>query len=249
MFYRNLLDKNVSTVGRHNTEEPTKADGRRSAIDQGSSRAVIDENESNKTLKKVKHSKNDDWERGVYEDSRGNKMKEHRENDRSFDMSEERREKRSDKFDIGVEKGQRKVSFETCSRRPEKEEKVLRNTMLGESRRDEERRREGERDETEKDKEKAEDREEKVGGEASTIGDDQKMEETKGSELKRSVQLNEKADTTLIDEKRKKESGKIATSKFAKHSSTETVLSARERYFARKRARVAIQPTSEEEDD
>ena len=211
-FYRNLLDRNVSTGGSFDTEQHTETLERRERT-SGGERKGRDSKESEDERSRGRHGRRKD---GGTDDERDERKRSPR------DETERYKSRRED--NRTREKSRRE--HEKCHNEHEEQHH---EKPRHEGRKYEERH---ETDESEQQESRKRSNEERSSDEI--LGNSEKPETNK---------------TESKSEEESKEEKKSTGNKFAKHSSNETVLSARERYLARKKNRVVVAQTGSDDEN
>jgi len=246
LFYRNLLDRNVSLGGSFTGEDATKKDlqnkerhGRSEQEDKKSSQENLDERKHeeyrNKEGKKhsivdeemrrhprspVRHSREHDHSSRNRRDSEGHE--EHRR--RSLDSSDKERRRHSGR-NFEDRESQRHPSHSERHRSSRDDRRHSENSERSRTKHDDRRDRVRKREHREEEDHEV---------------DNGSVAERDENESAKIVRESKKAEETLSKE---------SLSKFAKRSTGETVLSAKERYLARKRARDAANDATRNPDD
>ncbi|XP_028400519.1 nuclear speckle splicing regulatory protein 1-like [Dendronephthya gigantea] len=213
-FYRNLLDRNVSTGGSYDTEQHAESHDDNT---KKSRRSPSPEEERDKRSKRPERERN---ESRIERDRAREKTREY--------------ETRSDRHE---ERNHEKLKHEEREKEEQKHEERERGAQEHEAQEHEA------REHDEEQQENAEHESAKRSGEKH--------------ETKKRLKEDTNADENVETETKMSESNlaagdkgtKDAINKFAKHSSSETVMSARDRYLARKKNRVVVVNTESDDEN
>mgnify|MGYP002803371735 CR=1 FL=1 len=229
-FYRNLLDRNVSTGGSFDTEQHTETHEESTKKSRLSPSREKERGDDKKTERREQTSGSERKGRG-YRESEDEKLRDrpgHRKDRGTDDERDERKRSSRDETERHKSRGEDNRTREKSRREHEKRHNEHEEQHH-------EKPRVEERDEADENEQQESRKRSNEGRSSDEILGNSEKPEANGTESK--------------SEEKNKEEKTSAGNKFAKHSSNETVLSARERYLARKKNRVVVVQTGSDDEN